>query len=189
MAILQQVQIEYLIEFDVSEQPTTPLQERWWTGNGNLNFAVGGGAAVEWQGTRWGDNTVVDVSGIDSTSEDVSQRISLSMAFSSVNATLRNALNEKDLGPIPVTIYIVWKRAGDAAWNRLPRTIKGRTSRSGMTEGTWSVEVENRNHDRDRKAPDRWADTVQKVIHPGDKGMEFMTALEEGHKFEFTWPN
>ena len=188
MATLTQVDFEYVVHLSVVRQGSTPLPTRWWTGPGTLRLDVGDGDGVQsWRGTRWNDQEMMDVGGLGTDVEGVAQRVTISIRESDATNTLIRALNERDLGPIGVKVYKIYRATGAETWTRLPDVVRGRTSRANFVDRTWRAEVENRNHDADRARVNVWSHTVQSAENPGDLFFEFTESLEQGN-IEINWP-
>lgn len=148
MASQYKYEVAMLMEFEVANQPSTPLETRYWTGQGELDFDAGSGTQT-WHGTTFNENSLVSLSPLQSTTGSIPQRVQGRIIIGELADLQRHAALERDLGPLPVDIHLIFKNTA-GTWTRL-RTFEGRTGESGLINGDWNFTVEQRDHDRDRK--------------------------------------
>ena len=184
----------YLLRFTVLNQPLSQLETHYWTGNGELDFDVGEGAGVEqWQGTEFNETALLELAPMQSTAEGVPSKIQGRIAIGNLADVQRNAVLERDLGPLPVSVYLLSRNPGTRAWTRT-RTFRGRTGRSSLVDGMWEFAIEARNNDADRQRVGVWSHenqikkkfTVGTSIYKGDRFFEFMQDLANSQPV--AWP-
>ena len=182
----------YLLKFDVSTQPMTELETNYWTGHGEFTFDVGDGDEM-WQGTEFNDTALLEIAPMQSTAEGVPTRLQGRVAIGSNADVQRNAVLERDLGPMPVHVYLLERDPETRAWTRT-RTYRGRTGRSGLVDGMWEFAVEARANDADRKRENVWSHenqvkqkfTIGTEIFKNDLFFEYMQDLANSRPVD--WP-
>lgn len=184
----------YLLKFTVINQPLSQLETHYWTGAGELEFDVGEGDGVEtWNGTEFNENALLELSPFQSTAEGIPSKIQGRIAIGEFADVQRNAALERDLGPMPVSVYMISRNPADRTWARV-RTFRGRTGRSSLVDGMWEFAIESRNNDADRQRQNVWSHenqvkkkfTVGTEIFKNDQFFEFMSDLANSQPVE--WP-
>ena len=159
----------HLLRFTVLNQPLSQLETHYWTGNGEFEFDVGEGAGVEqWQGTEFNENALLQLAPMQSTAEGIPSKIQGRIAIGNMADVQRNAVLERDLGPLPVSVYLLSRNPGTRAWTRV-RTFRGRTGRSSLVDGNWEFSIEARNNDADRQREGVWSheNQIKKKVYRG----------------------
>ena len=182
----------YLLKFDVSNQPLTALETNYWTGHGEFQFDVGDGVET-WHGTEFNETALLDLAPIQSTAEGIPSKVQGRVAIGEAADVQRNAVLERDLGPMPVHLYLISRNPGTRAWTRT-RTYRGRTGRSGLVDGMWEFAVEARDNDAERKVENVWSHenqvkkkfTIGTEIFKEDQFFEFMQSLANSRPVD--WP-
>ena len=183
----------HLLEFNLENQPPTPLNEYYWTGQGTLSFDAGSGVK-EWVGSAPHQVVPLKLAPFESTTGEVARKIVGTIAIGKNVDVQRNAVLERDLGPVPCKVHLIRKEVNSTTWIRV-KTFEGRTGKSGLKNNLWTFNIEARNHDAFRKNVKKWShefQTTQRFNIAGeliknDMGMEFLSDLQNTKPV--AWPN
>ena len=205
MAVQNDHRVSLALEFDLPDQTPTPLDTHFWTGEGNIPFTElppifqppTGSGIDSWQGTEFNENSLVSLSPIQTTAGSVPARLQGEIIIGELADVQRNAVLERDLGPLPVNVHMISKNTS-GAWTRR-RTFEGRTGLSSLIDGKWNFTVEQRDHDKDRKETRIWSHesmyarkyeygsgNTKRTVRNA-RGFEFLQSLAQGEQVQ--WPN
>ena len=181
------IEVAWLVEFpnytppaDAAGAPT-----RFWSGEGDLDFAVDGTTRT-WTGTLFGDRATVKAFPMQAVRQGAPARMRVEIEVGSDMAQLRTVILRDDPGPIEVRVHFIFRVAGTTAWNRLTRSRYGRISAGKFLNGIYEHEVESWSGDADRQTPKRWSHEQHIADHPGDGFFKFTSDLSQGT--EIRWP-
>ena len=195
MAFAESYETANLVRFIFAAGNPAPdeFPERFWTGEGDLEYALPGESSFTWLGTRVNEQSVLDLSAVENVSQGVAERLVMSVAVGKNADAKRHAILERDLGAIEFNIYFIWRERGTADWLYFPRAFKGRLSNGRFAQGRWNYDVEGRVHDSSRLRAAIWANDNQRGRYRAissatsdDLGMEYLKDLEAGKDLQ--WP-
>ena len=180
--------------FTAANPANADFPTRFWSGPGELTFALPNESAKTWTGIVVNDQAILDLSAIDSTAQGVAERMVMSVAIGKNADAKRHAILERDLGAISFNLHFIWRGRGSDTWLYFPRTFKGRLSNSRYAKGRWNYDVEGRVHDNSRLRSAIWAHDNQKDRwrnaasgNTGDDlGFNYLKDLEAGKDIQ--WP-
>ena len=163
------MEVHYFVEMDLA----VPL--RLWSGRGEQTFNgetyIGGGQ-------------IFKVGAFENTLGNPVRRMEIQV---SVLDEVRLASFLEFLPPFEVTVKYVGRKTLDDAWVELPQGYKGRASTPRIYKGILTLELETYFGDIDYGDQKQWSHEDQMARFPGDKGLEYMRALED-EDVSTTWP-
>ena len=180
--------------FTASNPAHDDFPTRFWSGQGDLEFALPGESAKTWLGTKVNEESVLEISSLENTAQGVAERLVMTVAVGKNADAKRHAILERDLGVLSFNLHFIRRDRGSDTWRYFPRTFKGRLSNSRFAQGKWWYDVEGRVHDSERLRSAVWAHENQKdrwknlaAGNTGDDlGFEYLKDLEAGKKIQ--WP-
>ena len=149
-----------------------------WSGEGELNWS-----GEVWLGTQGENGASVGISPVTDAIGTKNRRATISLA---VPAEVVRDVLAVDVGPTNVYLRYLYSTDYGKTWVESPIALAGKLSQPRFQLGVYTVEIETWAGDADRGEPKFWSDETQRVEHPGDKGFEFVRALEQG--LETRWP-
>lgn len=162
---------EYLFEImDMIETGT----QRIWTGNGMLSLLS----------HMWSPTDIVEsVTIAGGTLSDTETRVTI-VLFATTDA-IRLAFLE-DPGPSRIILRQVVSLDDGVTWTLIPRAFAGRITAAELRGDRYQVDLVDRRGDPLRPVIRYWSDEDQQRRHPGDKGLQYMKAIESG--VTVRWP-
>ena len=155
-----------------------------WDGIGTQEFLKFRSTAMqEYTGVGY----ALEVSAIENKTGLPDRRVGVSLGIGRDNASAK-ALLSQDLGPVKALLRFAISQDGGKTFVLLPSIRKGQLSniQFDSQRGTMNTELETLRGDILRAVPRYWSHETQQLRHPGDKGLEFLSQMQEG--FESTFP-
>ena len=157
-----------------------PMREvfRIWSGLGDLDWN-----GVIWKGTDSDNGAIVAVSSVTDAVGSPNNRATISV---SVPSEAVRELLAADIGPVTTVLQYIYSLDNGRTYRATSAGLAGQLSNPRFGDGIYTVEIETWSGDVDRGEPKFWSDETQRAEYPGDKGFEFVRALEQG--LEIKWP-
>lgn len=151
-----------------------------WDGEEPLTITPPGGVATTFDPVGY----ALSVGIIETKTGIPDQRMQVSLGVDDDNTKAKTILAQ-DFGPLPLELRYLASNNGGKTWGFLPIYRKGRASNMQWDSGVLSVEMETPRGDITRGVPRFWSHELQQKRYPGDKGLEFLSRMQEGYQSIF----